>query len=82
MMNLLQQQGQQTKKSVRFPANLGILISLLEKQIGSKYTDINKLAQDLKDEFDIDITVEDVLIYHSVDMEQQEIEIMYRTCKL
>ena len=82
MMNLLQQQSQQTKKTVRFPANLGILISLLEKQIGSKYTDINKLTEDLKKEFDVDITVEDVLIYHSVDMEQQEIEIMYRTCKL
>ena len=82
MMNLLQQQSQQTKKTVRFPANLGILISLLEKQSGSKYTDINKLTEDLKKEFDVDITVEDVLLYHSVDMEQQEIEIMYRTCKL
>ena len=82
MMNLLQQQSQQTKKTVRFPANLGILISLLEKQSGSKYTDVNQLTEDLKKEFDVDITVEDVLLYHSVDMEQQEIEIMYRTCKL
>jgi len=32
----------------------------------------------LKKEFDIDITVGDVLAYHSVDMEQQEIEIMFK----
>ena len=77
-MNLLKIQRQQTKKAVKYPANLGILISLLERQNRCKYTDVNKLTNDLIKEFDIDITSEDVLAFHSVDMQQQELEIMFK----
>jgi hypothetical protein len=81
-MNLLQQQSQQTKKTVRYPANLGILISLLEKQNGYKYKSVIELTNDLHKEFDIEITEKEILDYHSVydamEIEQEELSIMIK----
>jgi hypothetical protein len=56
------------------PSNLGVLVFLLEKQIGSEYNDYRKLTKDLNEEFDLELTEDDVIAYFASDIELQNYE--------
>ena len=74
-------QKKQKVKKVR-PANIGFLISLLEKERTCKYTDYKQLTKDLNEEFNLELSEDDVIDYHCIDIEIQDTELILKNCVL